>query len=340
MSLENLIPFGVKASNLASVANFSSTLEDSYILIIANNCNTPVDNGNTYDTIYNNTNNAALFGVNVINSSTQNNQEAYIGIKQNDLSHKIAKFNSESISLDVNTIINGNLIPLIHSNYDLGSIDHQWQNIYASHTLYAGRIIGDGNGISNLRLQDYSTDVLPEGSNLYYTNDRFLTDITNTSLDQIQNGTSNRFIVDNTYDQNLSVSGLLTVDSIYIKDFSSFTQNNPDIPINITYNVTEVTADSTSVVKEGSNLYFTYDRVSSVINASNLLLSTNIVKNISNLSTSEIKEGSNLYFTAQRAGIISYASNLQVSNYITNTSNQLVNYINSIDHNTSNNISH
>ena len=35
MSSEKYIPFGVKASNLASVANFSSTLEDSYILIIA-----------------------------------------------------------------------------------------------------------------------------------------------------------------------------------------------------------------------------------------------------------------------------------------------------------------
>jgi hypothetical protein len=180
---EKNIPFGVKASNLASVANFSSTLEDSYILIIANNCNVPVDNGNSYDTIYNDYNNAALFGVNV-NATAGNsaNQEAYIGIKRNDFAHKIAKFNSESISLDVNTIINGNLLPSISSNYDLGAFVSKWKSLYLSDSLHATRIYGDGSGITNLNLSAKTTDELNEGpnaSNLYFTTER-ASDVINT----------------------------------------------------------------------------------------------------------------------------------------------------------------
>ena len=65
------IPFGVKASNISSVANFSSTMNESYILIIANDCNTPVENVNNIDTTYNSYDNAALFGANkIINNDT------------------------------------------------------------------------------------------------------------------------------------------------------------------------------------------------------------------------------------------------------------------------------
>ncbi len=178
---EKNIPFGVKASNMASVANFSSTLEDSYILIIANNCNLPVDNNNSYDTMYNNYNNAALFGVNV-----NTGQEAYIGIKHNDIAHKIAKFNTESISLDVNTIINGNLLPSISSNYDIGTFVNQWRSLYLSGTIYASQFSGDGSSITNLDISSKNTDELREGSgsNLYYRPERVgkLIDASNTII--------------------------------------------------------------------------------------------------------------------------------------------------------------
>jgi DNA-binding ferritin-like protein len=312
------IPFGVKASNLASVANFSSTLEDSYILIIANNCNEAVQNENQYDTVYNSFDNAALFGVNLINQ-TATRQEAYIGIKRNDIAHKIAKFNSDSINLDVNTIINGNMLPCINSNYDLGSFDSKWKNLYLSESISASDVYanfyGDGNNIVNLNLAPYSTSELSEGSNLYFTDDRFYSNVASLTLDYIANGTSNQFIVNNEYPSNLVVNGMLTVDSIYIKSFTNLEEYGN---ISISYNVD---VESTSVVPEGNNLYFTYERVKKVIDSSNSML-----------STSELKEGSNLYYTPSRVGVIVEASNLNVSNYVIDTAASLrVNTTNAIN---------
>ena len=140
--------FGVKALNSSSVANFSSTEDDSYILIVANNCNTPVDNGNSYDNTYNNNNRAALFGVNLL--ETTHNQEAYIGIRNNNLARKIAKFNSDCINLDVNTVINGNILPSESSLFDLGSSSEKWNSLYLNDRLIANKIIGDGYDITNL----------------------------------------------------------------------------------------------------------------------------------------------------------------------------------------------
>lgn len=63
----------------------------------------------------------------------------------------------------------------------------------------------------------------------------------------------------------------------------------------------------TSLLKEGSNLYFTNERVGNIANSSNIktmnyiLLTSNLIsKRISSLSTNEIKEGSNLYYTDER----------------------------------------
>ena len=39
---------------------------------------------------------------------------------------------------NVNTIINGNILPYIHSNYDIGSSDKRWGNIYLSDELNVG----------------------------------------------------------------------------------------------------------------------------------------------------------------------------------------------------------
>ena len=372
MSSEKYIPFGVKASNLASVANFSSTMEDSYILIVANNCNTPVDNGNSYDTMYNDLNNAALFGVNVIKKDINlNDQEAYIGVKTNDLSHKIAKFNRESINLDVNTIINGNLNPL-SSNYDIGSISHKWHNLYLSDSLYCCNIYCDGSGITNINLNDKSTSYLLEGSNLYYTSERFNNDLKNSSLDVIQEGTSNKFIVNHEYDNSLSINGIISVDSIYIRDAAKFQEENPDMNWSFTYNVTEVIAESTSVVLEGSNLYYKPERVGVLIDSSNENMSnyidniydtlsfnmnkkydqlssnildqkdlinhinSNIEKYIYIESLENSKAHSNISNYIDKLSVVIENKNSNISNYVSNTSSDIYKYISDVNVNVSN----
>ena len=336
MSSEKYIPFGVKASNLASVANFSSTMEDSYILIIANNCNTPVDNGNSYDNVYNNLDNAALFGVNFMNSSVNNNQEAYIGIKNNELSHKIAKFNRETINLDVNTIINGNLCPTINSNYDIGSVNNQWKNLYLSESINALEIYGDGHGISNINISDRTTSELSEGSNLYFTSNRFQNNLYQSTLDQIQNGTSNKFISDGEIVGDINIDGSLSVNTIYIRNIDNLREEG----LSISNFVTEIVAENTSLVKEGSNLYYTAQRVGNLIDSSNIHVS-NYILHISNDITSDILHVSNeIYQTvisndSNMSNFVtnSLENNVNVSNLISNTSNFLKNYIDTSSNN-------
>lgn len=221
------IPFGVKASNIASVANFSSTLDDSYILLIANNCNTPVNNNNGYDNVYNSFDNASMFGVKLINYDI-NSQEPYIAIKKNDDINKIARFNSEYITLGVNTVINGAILPSINSNYDLGSFTQQWNNLYLTGDVSARKIYGDGSGLTNIGIINTSinTTIVPEGSNLYYTAERVGKIVSSSNndlissfnLDHISQGNINKYIVNNIYNNDLIITGKLTANQLDIID--------------------------------------------------------------------------------------------------------------------------
>jgi hypothetical protein len=333
MSGEKEPSFGVKALNSSSVANFSSTEDDSYILIVANNCNTPVDNGNSYDNAYNNNNRAALFGVNLL--ETTHNQEAYIGIRNNNLARKIAKFNSDCINLDVNTVINGNILPSASSLFDLGSSSDKWNSLYLNDRLVANKIIGDGYDITNLNLNRYDTSFLKEGTNLYWTQERFDESLRQISLDNINQGSSNTSITNNTFNGNLVVDGLLSVKSLFIEDFERFREDNPSFSnIELTYNITQVIAKNTSVVPEGSNLYFTNKRVQDIVDvAKNTLQSEiNSNSNVFSYNISVLKEDLIKYVDSQNDTITSNYFNSkydELYNEIINTSNFFINEISS-----------
>jgi len=325
--------FGVKALNSSSVANFSSTEDDSYILIVANNCNTPVDNGNSYDNTYNNNNRAALFGVNLLESTR--NQEAYIGIRNNNLARKIAKFNSDCINLDVNTVINGNILPSASSIFDLGSSSEKWNSLFLNDKVVANKIIGDGYDITNLNLNEYDTSFLKEGTNLYWTQERFDESLRQISLDNINQGSSNTSITNNTFNGNLVVDGLLSVKSLFIEDFERFREDNPSFSnIELTYNITQVIAKNTSVVPEGSNLYFTNKRVQDIVDvAKNTLQSEiNSNSNVFSYNISVLKEDLIKYVDSQNDTITSNYFNSkydELYNEIINTSNFFINEISS-----------
>ena len=325
------IPFGVKASNISSVANFSSTMNESYILIIANDCNVPVNN-DSYDNTYNSYDNAALFGANKI-INNEYNHEAYIGTKRNSSFHKIAKFNNTEINLDVNTIINGNIMPYESDLYSIGDHTNRWKNLFLSGTLNAYEIKGDGYNISNLNFKDKNTTHLKEGSsNFYYTEQRFDESFENKLLnltsDDINEGDENKFIKNNVYNGNLSIEGgTLYVDSIFIRNLSE------EGGFNITYNIS---SENTSYVPEGSNLYYTAARaghiatssnihtsnyiinVSNAINANILNVSNSINNAIRRLSTSDIIEGNRLYYDPIMVNNIIRSSNINTSNYVLN----------------------
>jgi hypothetical protein len=314
------IPFGVKASNLPAVANFSSTLDDSYILIIANNCNTPVyNNPNSYDLVYNSFDNAALFGANKISDTNGTKQhEAYIAIKSQDTIKKIAQFN------ETNATVNANIIPLENSTYNLGSSALKWKDIYATN-LY-----GDGSHLTNV-----------------FTDASFDTRIATKTLDDLKDGSKNRFVIDNNYKGNFNVEGTLSAcnlviegdttvlnTSLYQTEKMEITNDASGPALKITQNtntgdVLQVYTNDTialSVIHGGSvgiktdSPEYDLDVNGSARAQSFLGDGANITNiNLQDKTTAHLAEdpdGTNLYFTHMRTGLIAEASNIHTSNYI------------------------
>ena len=338
------IPFGVKSSNLSAVANFSSTMDDSYIFVIANNCNTPVyNNVNQYDNVYNSFNNAALYGVNIkTNTDNSKYHEAYIGIKKDSNIQKVAQFNT------VNTTISANIIPSTDTSYNIGEATKKWNHLYSSY------IHGDGSSITNVNLLDKTTSQLNEGSNLYYTDTRFDDRLLAKTLDNVRPGTSNKFIVNNNFNGNLNINGILSACNLVIEGetttlnttlyqterFELFNQNTgPAFKITQvgSKDIFQIYQDSTSVFTIDSNRHVGINKstpayeldVVGTINATNLRGNASGVTNVnlSDKNTAHLTEdpnGTNLYYTPQRVGAICAASNIHTSNYVDKLASTLI----------------
>ena len=112
-----------KSSNYSAVACLSSTLDDTYLTIVANNSN---------EYFYDDSNNAGIFGA--ISQKTLNgiDYESYIGIKKYNAIVKIAKFNLNNINFYVDTNIKGDILPYETNEYNIGSSSYKWNDIYSS----------------------------------------------------------------------------------------------------------------------------------------------------------------------------------------------------------------
>lgn len=144
--IQDKIKLTAKSSNYGGVAKFSSTLDDAYVLLVANNCN---------NYLYNDQNNASIIGAQSFNYNDDINYETYIGAKKNDIINKIARFNTETINLDTNTIINGNIVPSNNIIFDLGSDQNRWRDLFLSGNF---KISGNINNTTSNEL-DYLSGV-------------------------------------------------------------------------------------------------------------------------------------------------------------------------------------
>ena len=86
-SISDKIKLTAKSSNYADVARFASTLNDVYMLLVANNCN------NYY---YNDQFNAGIIGAASSNDNNGVFYETYIGNKKNNVIEKIATFTQQA----------------------------------------------------------------------------------------------------------------------------------------------------------------------------------------------------------------------------------------------------
>jgi len=298
MSYGNYVPSSgyklfAKSSNYGSVANFSSTIDDAHLLLVANNCN---------NIFYNDQHNAAVIGA--TSTITENGPfyESYIGIKKAGNTEKVALFDTNEIHLHKNTIISGDLLPSSNIEYNLGNSNYRWKDLFLSgntinmtntdgqtQTISAGidgfemkdnnnnhlpvivktvTIPGpiqedgsssyfnlgvdddgktkvtsfkvpqdvDGNSqppeiMDSVSLSEMNTNTMIEGSNLFFTWQRtglvayssnqetsnyINTKIANLNLDNIADGATNRFIVNNVYDTELVVKGMITASNLTV----------------------------------------------------------------------------------------------------------------------------
>jgi hypothetical protein len=225
-------------------------------------------------------------------------------------------------------------------------------------------IIHTSNQIANDISSNYlnvAYTINQTSNNLATSANQMRTDITNRitglTLDDIQNGTTKKFVVNNIYDADLKVSNLTTYGHILpskdgIFSIGSSSQRWHDLylsgnTINLGSAKISTTANQGIEIRNTQNqlLDIVVSKVlikDSVTNGYSVLQSINNTINItatssstSNASdgvvyTTTISEGSNMYFTWERAGAIAYASNLLVNAYTTRTSNELSSIINQL----------
>jgi alpha-tubulin suppressor-like RCC1 family protein len=396
----------VKTSNISTVAKFSSTLDEAYFLILALNSN---------NYLYGCNNTAAVFGAN-----SASNFETYIGIANDNVINKLAKFNQYEIALNRNLVVSGNMVPSSNIVYDLGTPENRWRDLYLSGTtLYLGntvlssdpvsgslniktssntlapivsskiKLLSDGissnysvftsgdtginltyydkdnNIINHLDLGDGTTSMLPEGSNLYYTYQRFDDRLLTKTLDNIHDGTSNRYIINDVYSRDLHVTGTLFTSNLVVygdrTTLNTETYQTEQLEIASDANgpvltVQQLGSNDIMHVYTGSNIAFLINTIGSVgINTSDPQYHLDVRGianatyfrgdgsqlwniNLEDRTTSLLAEGSNLYYTSERVGIIATSSNIDSSNYILNISNEISNRLSDTSNNISNRI--
>ena len=135
----------------------------------------------------------------------------------------------------------------ITSNGYIGNKDDINYNIDIDGYINATKLRGDGSEINKINLSDKSTSHLEEGSNLYYTEERLYDFYQNSNLllsnlqfteilqnvqeikhvmglhqlDRVEQGTSNKYIVNNIYNDDLVVLGHITAKSINILELDT-----------------------------------------------------------------------------------------------------------------------
>jgi hypothetical protein len=214
------------------------------------------------------------------------------------------------------------------------------------------------NLISNL-----NTDLIYEGSsNLYYNDVNFNRFFNELTFDNMQDGSLNRFIVNDKYCGDLNILGVLTTSNIDIMGDISIIHANiyqsgsllltssNGVNLQMVRNKALLYNNNSNCILLVGNNYVGINNIEPLyeLDVSGIIISDKITGegkdlydiNIKDKSTSELREGSNLYFTDERLETMINVSNLDYyinehivnresifelqSNYISNDSNVLI----------------
>lgn len=280
MSYGNYVPttgykLFAKTSNYGSVANFSSTIDDAHLLLVANNCN---------NVFYNDQHNAAVIGATstIINDNPY--YETYIGIKTAGNTEKIALFDSDEIKLKKNTIITGDLLPSSNEIYNLGNSNYRWKDLYLSgNTINMVNVNGEvqsiSAGASGFEMKDTNNNPIPVV-------------VKNLSIPSSEEGKY--------FNLGVSETGETEVKTVEIPAPVEGQEPQPPI-VRETISLSRM---NTNTMVEGSNLFFTHERsgwisyssnqetsnYASRLNEENMDYTSNLISTTSNLISTRISE--------------------------------------------------
>jgi alpha-tubulin suppressor-like RCC1 family protein len=309
--LANKLKLEVKSTNKSRLARFSSIQKDANIHIIPN------DSSN-------------FFGIIGASAKTDtDNLNTYISLFTNNINTKVASFDANSVNFGNDTLLKGNIL-VLGTVYTLASDILTEENTFILNNYGASasaglnsiskisqqNVISSSQNLSNI-LIDYNIEQfqnLKNSLNLntistHYNNNFTPNDFNNKfstkSLDDLNQGTSNRFIIDNQYDPSTPENPFIVTG--YVNSSNIFTNNiyAKNIYANIFY------GDGANIVNIDTNNY----------NTNNII---------------ELNGASNLYLTLGRINTIASASNVPTSNYIHDLYSYFDEFINAEDTNSSN----
>jgi len=385
MSLtSNKAKLTVRSAN-STIANFLSHSDDAKIVVVANSCNinsnvsyfgTSLTSNEAYigldtNNIVNKIARFNAFSINLqTNTVVQGNvlpssnlvydlgnvddrwRNMYLSGENIYLNNALLNYNSTSNDISFIDNTTNDYIPINSKSLKIQDSD-DYYSILSTGPVGATLSSYSSNGelISSLNLGQGTTDMLPEGtSNLYFSQELANQYIyQNLTLDKIAQGSSNKYIFNNVYNDNLFVTGKLMVTGLEIADLEiildqqgtcnigNFHEYIAHVTSNLIFPITTLTSNVIvtevhNITKESSNIII--NEVNTLVNnVSNIVgvaqqFTSQLASFINNdLNTTVIEEGSNLYYTAERVGIIAHSSNTNVSNYLENTSNELGNIL-------------
>ena len=187
--------------------------------------------------------------ISVINNSVYNSECLNI-FNYTDNNSLNINHNGNGDIIDIKNKYNATLFKIDNKGY-IGNIPNPLYNIDINGTINASYFRGSGCNISNINLKDKTSDDLKEGdNNLYFNTERVLDVLNNPanasnsylnsiydniigdisevqeqiaciSLNRIEQGTSNKYIINNVYNDSMYIDGILTVRGINIIDEST-----------------------------------------------------------------------------------------------------------------------
>lgn len=270
------------------VTKFLSTANEAKIAIVSNSSNiepvmyydwsqggTPMTSNITYSSKADN-----IF---YLGTTTLNN-EIYVAVDQKQAIHKIATFRTNTINLNADTTVYGNLLP--SSNiYSLGNPDQKWRNLSLSGcNLYFGEAIIQYVPNSNELAFKHNNIITTPSSNLETVTSNILT-TSNITLDDgsIITMTSNYTVSSNVWMPTNIITSNIEYVSVTAKHLSVYSDDgsrailstseygttlvsySPEADVISSLNLTSLNTDQ--IAEHPNNLYFTFERARAVIEA-------------------------------------------------------------------------